>query len=559
MNGGGAYEAGLRLDRELAGGNVVGHATRRARSDRFRSLDRIRDVEFNRRWNLARAGTPFGSVLDSLGEDVTEGQLAWRLGDRVSVEAEGGRLTLGGYASNRIGGALALGRAGLGLGGAPSLTYRLDAAESEGTGAVVDVLGTGVFVRQRADVARQLGVWKPHASSHPRTSPSERRRTAAGHAARLVLCLLGPASRPRAGDRADHGGRWCGMAAPSRSPLGPAGSEAELADAARSLGIETEAAWRPGGSLSADGRVAYRRKQYRDEFRQLGREDAESVAIRLSSRAAPLGRAIETQAVYEALTERSPILQETYVLVGADLGSFVWRDGEGEPRANEPDGIAQVDEFFPETTPLEGTYLRTFIPSDELFPTVGVSGSVRFGFRPSRLDLGDGALATVFNALAFRTTLDVREKTREADVFRVLMFDPSVLQGDGTLTGRFRIEQEVTLFPDTPAQGGRLSADHLVSTSSLAAGQERRLTQALRAEAYGPVARQLAGRVGVKAERRRSVSAAFASPDVRPSQRERGASPDVDAVGAVGRVPPARSWPTALMRWRRTRGRVVRS
>jgi len=509
-DGGGAFETGLRLDRQLGGGVLTGEVVHRDRSDRFRPLDRVRDVEFNRRWNLARAGTPFGSVLDSLGENVTEGQLAWRLDELASVEAEGGRLTLGGYASNRIGAALALGRAGVGLGGAPSLTYRLDAAESDGTGALVDALGTGVFVRQRADLARQLGAWTPTLRL-----TQERRRQSGGALPQDTLLTSSYAFwgvRPGlelATERitAGLGVEWRAES----EPLGSAGSGADLADAARSLGIETEVAWRPGGSVSADGRVAYRRKTYRNEFRPLGREDAESVALRLSARAAPLGRAIETQAVYEALTERSPILQETYVLVGADLGSFVWRDGEGEPRANEPDGIAQVDEFFPETTPLEGTYLRTFIPSDELFPTVGVNGSLRFGFRPSRLDLGESALATTLNALAFRTTLDVREKTREADVFRVLAFDPSVLQGDGTLTGRFRIEQEVTVFPDAPARGGRLSADHLVSTSSLAAGQERRLAQALRAEAYGPVAHQLAGRVAVKAERRRSVSAAFAS------------------------------------------------
>ena len=60
---------------------------------------------------------------------------------------------------------------------------------------------------------------------------------------------------------------------------------------------------------------------------------------------------------------RSPLRS---ILVGQDLGAFVWRDGEGEPRAGEPDGIAQLDEFFPETTPLEGTYLRTFVPGTDL-------------------------------------------------------------------------------------------------------------------------------------------------------------------------------------------------
>ncbi|MEO0560219.1 MAG: hypothetical protein AAF170_18795, partial [Bacteroidota bacterium] len=303
-DGGGAIEAGLRLDRELAGGTLTGELVRRDRSDRFRPLDRVRDVEFARRWNLARAGTPFVSVLDSLGEAVTDAHLSWRLDELASVEAEGGRLSLGGYGASRIGAALTLGRPGVGPGGAPSLTYRLDAAESDGAGPVVAALGTGVFVRQRADLARQLGVWTPTLRL-----VQERRRQSGGAVPQDTLLTASYAFwgvRPGldlATERltAGIGVEWRA----EEEPLGPVGSEVELADAARTLGLETEAAWRPGGSVSADGRIAYRRRQVRDAFRQLGREDAESVVLRFSGRASPLGRAIETQAVYEALTERS--------------------------------------------------------------------------------------------------------------------------------------------------------------------------------------------------------------------------------------------------------------
>ncbi|HEX5632000.1 MAG TPA: hypothetical protein VFX50_02190, partial [Gemmatimonadales bacterium] len=245
------------------------------------------------------------------------------------------------------------------------------------------------------------------------------------------------------------------------------------------------------GTYSAEGRIGWRRRQYRGAFRAIGREDAESLALRWTARAAPFRRAVETTATYEALTERAPVLQETYVLVGPELGTHVWRDGEGEPRAGEPDGIAQVDEFFPETTPLEGTYARTYVPGDDLFPAVGVQAHLRVRFDPSRLvgEASTGGVARLARSVALTTTVDVRERTREDNLLRVLLLDPGVLQrpgaaGDstGTLAGRFRLQQEVTLLPSNPRAGGRVSFAALSTTNRLAAGLERRRLRQVDAE-----------------------------------------------------------------------------
>ncbi len=163
-DGAGAGQLALRLRPQAVGGvgTLSGEVVRRVRADRFRPLDRVRDVEFNRRWNLARAGTPFGSVLDTLGEDVTEGALRWALDEATAASVEGGRLTLGGFRSDRVGAGVQLGPPGaVGPLGLPTLTLALDATRTSGSGPVADQLGTGAFVRQRALLARPLGVATP--------------------------------------------------------------------------------------------------------------------------------------------------------------------------------------------------------------------------------------------------------------------------------------------------------------------------------------------------------------------------------------------------------------
>ncbi len=511
-DGAGAYETGLRLaDLAVAGGRLSGQLVRRDRADEFRPLDRVRDVEFNRRWNLARAGTPFGSVVDSLGEAVTEGQLSW-LREGASVQAGAGRLALGGFRSSRAGGAATLGAEALGAGG-PQLAAEGAVSQTAGTGPVADLLGTGGFRRGQLVGSLALGAVRPS------LAVEHERRTQTGGAipqdAELSASYAFWAVRPGLAVAAGALDASASVELRRESePLGPAGGEA-LAPSASAVTVEATGRLR-GAAVQSEGRVAYRRKRYGDDFRLLGRQDAESVAIRLSTQATAAGGALDGRVVYDALTERSPILQETYVLVGQDLGEFVWRDGQGEPRAGEPDGIAQVDEFFPETTPLEGTYLRTFIPGTDRVPTVGVGLGLRLNVRPGRLAEGDGALARALQAVALRTVIDLRERTREPGVLRVLLLDPTVLQSPGldgqpgTVDGRFRIEQEAVLFPDTPDRGGRLALDHSQSTSRLAAGLERRLVQTARAEAYRPLGAASA-RLAVVAGRRRSLSETFAS------------------------------------------------
>ncbi|HEX8385343.1 MAG TPA: hypothetical protein VF576_04110, partial [Rubricoccaceae bacterium] len=516
---GAATEAGVRLrPQRLGAGVLTAEAVRRARGDDFRTLDRVRDVEFNRRWNLARAGTPFGSVLDTLGEDVAEAAAQWAAPGRAVARVEGGRLTLGGFRSDRVGAAVTFGEVGAAApGGLPWLDARFDVARTGGSGPLADTLGAGVFVRQRALAGRTLGAFTPTVGVE-----HERREQDAGAGLATDSLLTGNyaflAVRPGLGLAVGPVTAEVSLEARGeREPLGPVGTVGPLVPSAQALTAEATVAVRPGGSTSADARVAVRQKRAAEAFRPFGREDAESVALRLSGRSAPFSRAVDVQAVYEALTERTPVLQETYVLVGPDLGQFVWRDGQGEPRAGEPDGVAQVDEFFPETVPLEGTYVRAFVPGETLFPTVGVGASLRVGVQPGRIF--GGSTGAALRNVTFRTLLDVREQTRDADVLRVLLLAPGVLQqrvgsgpdSAGTLSGRFRAEQEVVFFPGSATRGGRLALDHLTTTTALAAGFETRLVRALRAEAHARLSPAFSARVEAVADRRRTLSETFAT------------------------------------------------
>lgn len=528
---GGAYEATLQLaPQDLGGawGVVEGEVRRRHRADAFRSLERVRDVSFDRRWNLSRAGRPLGGALDSLGEALTSGVLRWR---RAGAEGaiEGGRLRLADLTGWRLDARASLEDPAILSTVLPSLDYRIEFASTDAGPQLRPLTGEGELLRQQGTLRRTLGAWTPGLSvEQERRAQTGADRFPGGIPTDSLLAPSYSFVAVRPGLDWSDGAQRAGVSAEVRrraEPLTPVTAPTDLTHAATAWSVEGTGAVQPTDAWRADARAAYRRTDYVAAFEQRGRADRDALALRVSSRATPWSRALDVSTLYEALTERTPIRQETYVLVGPDLGEFVWRDGEGEPRSGEPDGVAQVDEFFPETTPLEGTYARVFVPGDALRPSIGVRGRVALRVTPSRFlddqDAGDeGGWLSLF---ASRTTLEVQETSTARDFLRVLTLDPELLQqraarvvgGDtlapSTLQGRFRAEQEVTLFPEGPERGVRLLGRHLTTTSRRAAGLETQRVQAAEAEAFTAVGRGMTLRLNAGLDRERSVSESFSS------------------------------------------------
>jgi len=114
---------------------------------------------------------------------------------------------------------------------------------------------------------------------------------------------------------------------------------------------------------------------------------------------------------YDGQTERTPILQEVYVRTGEEMGQYVWTD-------TNQDNVQQVDEFFPETTPFEGTYVRLYVPSDRLFPIVHIQSTGQVKFKPTFLKiLPQKKLETI----SFNTRIRLRERNQSKRKWQLLI------------------------------------------------------------------------------------------------------------------------------------------
>ena len=144
---------------------------------------------------------------------------------------------------------------------------------------------------------------------------------------------------------------------------------------------------------------------------------------------------LQIQWQYEGGTETRPLLQETYIEVGPELGNYVWID------LNE-DGVRQIDEFFPAVNPDEGTFLRLFIPGDELIPVVSVNTRLR-----TRLEPGELFPGTWLEEVALNSLLEIREQNEGSGIAPILLLNLSEFMDDAnTVEGRILWQQELQLF-----------------------------------------------------------------------------------------------------------------
>ncbi len=430
-----AYVAGARLSSApldlggLPSSTISGEVQRKVRGRHFESFNQTRSVEYGRRWNLSRRGSGLPQQLRGVGtERVDRGEIRVDVGEAASVEAGGGQLAIGSaFEAWRHRETISLEPSGW-----PQLTLRSAYVSSTNRAGAV----SGSWLRQKSVLRQPLldGRVTPQVA----VERERRRQRALGTDSLTREAFSFVEVRPGLTYREDA--VEASSSVEYRTKEG--GAEGRFQDASRSWTVESEVSYDPTAPYRASASGAYRMREVADFFRiNRQRRSTESLLLNLEGRTRPFDRAVGLTFFYDAVTERTPVLQETYVRTGPNLGQFVWRD------AND-DGVQQVGEFVPETTPNEGEYVQRFVPSDSLEPVVDLQARTRLSLRPDRFwGTPDTWWQRALSSVTTRTTVEVQEKSRTDDVAQIYRLNLARFRQPGvTLDGSIRLEQEVELF-----------------------------------------------------------------------------------------------------------------
>ena len=467
-----AYKGGLRIKNIPLyfgfpeKGYIAVEASRRQIGKHFESFNRIRPIEFGRKWNLNPG------VLSAIGEpDITEDELVEELITQVYLNptlylsGEAGRIGLGDLFDGQ--------RYAVESGGGNRYNYIAEWIQSEDRMRSED----GAWFRQRGFVSQPFGMSRLTA----RVEFEQERREQEAMNSDSLLALSEAFTELRPGLTWNSRGVETAFNVEFRKEKDSA--EGRLRDAAVSRTYQSTFAIRPGSEFDTDGSIGYRVKEFTDFFRvNERREDTESLLIRWNTRWRPWKRAVDITTRYEASTERTPTQQEIYIQTGPELGQYVWED-------TNQDGAIQIDEFLPERTPNEGTYIQTFVPSDSLSSIISVRGLVRLQIDPSKIWGKDvEGFRKVLRMVSSRTTFDVQEKSRESDIAQIYLMNLDRFRSaENTLNGRLRVAQDFIFFRPLPKVGVDVSFSQLRTLSELAAGEESRFLNSWSTEVrYAP-------------------------------------------------------------------------
>lgn len=185
--------------------------------------------------------------------------------------------------------------------------------------------------------------------------------------------------------------------------------------------------------------LTFRKRYYTQEFKTSSGGNAETILIRWLSRYLHPARAIEADWLYNISTQKSAKLEKVFQKVQKGNGSYIYL---GDLDNN---GIATENEFRP--TRYDGDYILLTIPSDLLYPVIDLKLNWRFKLMFSKIFSSENIAGKLLSPLTTETFWRVEEKNSHQDQKKIYLLNFNYFQNDQwTIYGNNSFQQDIYLF-----------------------------------------------------------------------------------------------------------------
>jgi len=208
-----------------------------------------------------------------------------------------------------------------------------------------------------------------------------------------------------------------------------------------------------------------RKKKYSDLFAGKGFGDNESVQIRTQNQIRLFDRLIDGSVYYQTSSERSAKLERVFLRVPKGTGTHSYL---GDLNGN---GIADENEFVPD--PYEGDFIQITIPTDELFPVIDLKLNTRLNVDFGKYFEKTNFVSTALNSLTSVTTFRVEENSKISEPEKIYLLNFKYFLNDSTTIRGFNyFQQDLHIFKNRRDLSFRLRYTDRKSLNQYSAGLE---------------------------------------------------------------------------------------
>lgn len=186
----------------------------------------------------------------------------------------------------------------------------------------------------------------------------------------------------------------------------------------------------------------FRKKRFTEEFKKIGFTDNETILFLSQNRFNFWHGFIQGELFYQAATEQTARLEKVFVKVPKGSGSYIYL---GDLNNN---GIAEENEF--QLTSFDGEYIVVTTPTEELFPVIDLKTNTRWKFNFDRIFNGNDFLSKTLNAFSTETFFRIEEYSKENQTRDIYLLNFSKFLNDSTtVRGSQLFQQDLRLFQNS--------------------------------------------------------------------------------------------------------------
>ncbi len=409
--------------------------------DRFTTLDRINEVEFNRYYNIQQ-------TAKKEDESLREVKLTLMPVKEVGLVTSAGFLRKGALKSNRFNNVLRIGN-----NQTYNINYNLDYVESENKSIVSNWLrqqGNGYFVFWKFKPGVEfIAEDKQENKSKKDSLLSSSLKYLEVNPYLEIIKLNGLKIAAKYSLRDDY------------LPL-----DGKMLKQARSTTNYFELTYNGIKEFNTVFNLTFRDKIFTDPFKQKGALNNQTILVRSQSKFKFWERILKGDLFYEVSTKMSARLEKVFIRVAQGTGNYIYL---GDLNGN---GIPDENEFEP--TLFDGDFVLVTIPTDELFPVIDLKTNTRWKIKFGDIFSRKTVWGAILKYLSAETSWRIEENTREEDFSKIYLLKLSAFQQEGkTIRGSNFFRQDIFVNENSSELSFRFRYEQNHKMSEFNSGVER--------------------------------------------------------------------------------------